>query len=91
MHGPAKRKTRFHCGSALQVAERDGQHIGSHLWRGAELLAKWIEQNFSPGELEASRACRFYRWSLSVVVVTEHLVAHGLGGPSWRGQPSSWA
>jgi len=51
-----KTSTRYYAGSALSIAQRDGEHIGSHLWPGAELLAKWIEQNYARGELTGTKA-----------------------------------
>ena len=29
-----KKSAHYYCGCALSLAERDGEHIGSHLWRG---------------------------------------------------------
>lgn len=49
-----KTSSRYYCGSALQLGERDGEHIGSHLWRGAELLAKWIEQHYERDALRGT-------------------------------------
>ena len=37
-----RESTHYNCATALRLVEVDGEHLGSHLWRGASLLAKWI-------------------------------------------------
>merc|ERR1740117_2542625 len=51
-----RESTHYYCATALRLVEVDGEHLGSHLWRGASLLAKWLEQSFERGELKGCRA-----------------------------------
>ena len=37
-----RESTHYYCATALRLVEVDGEHLGSHLWRGASLLAKWL-------------------------------------------------
>ena len=42
--GASRASMHYFCDGALTISERDGQQNGSHLWRGAVLLCKWMEK-----------------------------------------------